>query len=209
MPVVPGFDGTARHEKLRSMADLGDLVAEFIDTVIKEPCDVVGHSFGGWVATWLAARHPDKVCQLVLAAPAGFRPEGVGGLGGDPETLRRRMVAHPENLPAETKEAATLAQNRDMPRHYHSGMPTDRDLVPLLGNIEAETLILLGTKDGIIPAESARLLQEKIPHAHLVYVFDAAHSLDTDQPERYAQLIGDFATRGEAFVVNWRSRAAV
>lgn len=209
VPVLPGFDGTARHDRLRTMSDLADLAAEVIDTEIKEPCDVIGHSFGGWIAAWLAVRHPDKVRQLVLCAAAGFRSEGAGGLVGDPETLRRRMFAHPENLPPEQKPPAVLQQNREMLHHYHGQAATDRDLVPLLKDITVETLVLHGTKDGIVPPESARLLREKIPHAHLIYVYDAAHSVDTDQPERYGQVVGDFLERGEAFIVNWRSRAVV
>src|SRR5438270_1779724 len=34
---------------------------------------VAGHSFGGAVAAWLAASHPDRVARLVLAAPAASR----------------------------------------------------------------------------------------------------------------------------------------
>lgn len=207
VPVLPGFDGTPRHERLRSIPDLADLAADIIETEIKEPCDVIGHSFGGWIAAWLAVRHPTKIRQVVLCAAAGFRPEGVGGLDADPETLRRRMFAHPETVTPEQKTPDVLQQNRGMIGHYHGGAATDHDLVPLLREIEAETLVLHGTKDGIVPKESARLLREKIPHAHLIYVYDAAHSVDTDQPERYTQVVGDFLSRGEAFIVNWRSRA--
>jgi pimeloyl-ACP methyl ester carboxylesterase len=71
-----------------------------------------------------------------------------------------------------------------------------------LGDIEALTLILQGTKDGVIPVASARLLKERIPRAHLVYLYDAAHALEIDQPERFTHLIGDFFRRGEAFIVN-------
>jgi pimeloyl-ACP methyl ester carboxylesterase len=202
IPVMPGFDGTERIAGLHSMEGLADLVAEFIDSVIKRPCDVIGHSFGGWLATWLAVRHPTKVEQLVLAAPAGFRTEGAGGLPTDPEQLRRAMFAHPENLPPETRTPAVLAQNRAMLNHYHGEHATDAALLGRLGEIEALTLILQGTKDGVIPAPSARLLKERIPQAHLVYLYDAAHALEIDQPERFTNLVADFFRRGEAFIVN-------
>jgi pimeloyl-ACP methyl ester carboxylesterase len=208
MPVMPGFDGTRRIDGVRSMADLADLAAEAIDAAIGGPCDVIGHSFGGWVATWLAARHPEKVQQLVLHASAGFRPEGVGGLVGDPETLRRAMFAHPENLPPEQKTAEVIAQNRAMVPQYNGGMAMDRDLVGRLKDIKALTLILHGTKDGVIPTDSPRLLKERIPRAYLVYVYDAAHGIDTDQPDRFVRLVKDFLGRGEAFIVNYGDQAA-
>jgi pimeloyl-ACP methyl ester carboxylesterase len=202
LPVLPGFDGSAPDPKLRTMADLADFAAGIMDSAIKRPCDVIGHSFGGWVASWLAVRHPDKLQLLVLVAPAGFRPDGVGGLVADPARLRQLMFAHPENLPADDKPPQAQAQNRAMVQHYHGDTATDRDLLARLGDIGALTLILHGSKDGIIPIASPRLLKERIPRSHLVYVYDAAHAVDVDQPDRWARLVGDFLARGEAFIVN-------
>ena len=207
IPILPGFDGTPRRENIRTMSDLADLGAEIIDTEIKRPCDVMGHSFGGWAAAWLGARHSDKVSLMVLCAAAGFRPEGVGGLPDDPAALRRGMYAHPEKLPAESDDPSRGAANRAAAKQYNGGTATDRDLVGALDKITALTLILQGTKDGIIPVESARLLKSKIPHAFSVYLYDAAHALDVDQPERFADIVGDFLKRGEAFIVNRTSDA--
>jgi pimeloyl-ACP methyl ester carboxylesterase len=206
-PVMPGFDGTAKNERIRSMADLADLTSEFIDAAKTGPCDVVGHSFGGWLAAWLAVRHPDKIRQMVLVGAAGFRPEGVGGLVGTPDELRPLLFAHPEKLPPEQKPPAVLMQNRQMLDRYGALAATDAGLVARLGEIKALTLILHGLKDGVIPLASPRLLKEKIAGAHLVYVYDAAHVIDIDQPERYAALIGDFLARGDAFIVNSGARA--
>ncbi len=60
IPTLPGFDGTEVHKAVASMPALADLVAEFMATFASGPCDVIGHSFGGWVAMWLAARHPER-----------------------------------------------------------------------------------------------------------------------------------------------------
>jgi pimeloyl-ACP methyl ester carboxylesterase len=207
MPVMPGFDGTPENPRLRAMPDLANLAAEVIDAELGGRCDVVGHSFGGWTAAWLAALHPGKVGQLVLQASAGFRPDGIGGLVSDPVKLRQMMFAHPENLPPEQKTPEVLAKNRSMVHHYHGATAMDRDLVAKLGAIEAKTLILHGTKDGVIPVDSPRLLKERIPQSYLVYVYDAAHAIDVDQPARFVNLVRDFFERGEAFIVNWKTGA--
>jgi len=123
-------------------------------------------------------------------------------LVGDAATLRRLMFAHPENLPAEQKPAEMQAQNRATVHHYHGETATDRDLAARLEDIKALTLILHGTKDGVIPIASPRLLKERIRRSHLVYVYDAAHGIDVDQPPRFTRLVGDFLARGEAFIVN-------
>jgi pimeloyl-ACP methyl ester carboxylesterase len=202
LPVMPGFDGTTRAAGLRSVADLADVAAELIDVLVKEPCDVIGHSLGGWVAAWLAVRHPGKVEQLVLHAPAGFGPAEARVLDGDPARPRPLVFAHPENLPPESRSAESQAENRAVAQSYAGAAATDRDLIARLGEITALTLILHGTRDGVIPVASPRLLKERIPRSHLVYVYDAAHAIDIDQPDRFVRLVGDFLDRGEAFVVN-------
>lgn len=201
-PVTPGFDGSAAHAGVASMEALARLEAEFADTVIGETTDVIGHSFGGWRATWYTVLHPQKVGQLVLECPAGFREEGVGGLSPDPAELRRRLYAHPEKVPPETKPESMVTRNREMLAHYHGGKAKDHVLVDRLNEIEALTLILHGTRDGAIPISSPRLLKSRIPRAFLIYVYDAAHAIEVDQPEYFAGLVQDFLTRGEAFLVN-------
>ena len=201
-PVTPGFDGTPTHDGVASMESLADLEAEFAEVVIGEASDLIGHSFGGWRAAWYTIRHPQRVGQLVLECPAGFREEGVGGLSSDPEELQRRLYAHPEKVPPETKPESMVARNREMLAHYHGGKAMDDALVDRLGEIEALTLILHGTRDGAIPISSPRLLKNRIPRAFLIYVYDAAHAIEVDQPEYFAGLVKDFLTRGEAFLVN-------
>jgi pimeloyl-ACP methyl ester carboxylesterase len=205
MPIFPGFDGTPPWPELRGMEGLADLAAEFAHSVIGAPCDVMGHSLGGWVAGWLAVRHPDRLQQLVLHAPAGFAPEGSAGLPTDPARLRQLAFAHPENLPPEQKPPEVLRANRMMVDRYTGEAAADPGLKARLGEISALTLILYGTKDGLVPIASPRLLKERIPRSHLLYVYDAAHAIETDQPARFVSLVGDFLALGEAFIVN-RSR---
>ncbi len=201
-PVTPGFDGTATHDGVASMEALARLEAEFADTAIGETADVIGHSFGGWRAAWYTVLHPQNVGQLVLECAAGFREEGVGGLSPDPAELHRRLYAHPEKVPPETKPESMVARNRELLAHYHGGKAKDEALVDRLGEIEALTLILHGTKDGAVPISSPRLLKTRIPRAFLIYIYDAAHAIEVDQPEYFVNLVEDFLTRGEAFLVN-------
>ncbi|MDE0058134.1 MAG: alpha/beta hydrolase, partial [Defluviicoccus sp.] len=63
-------------------------------------------------------------------------------------------------------------------------------------------LILHGTRDGVVPASGARLLKSRIPRCFLIYVYDAAHAIEVDQPEYFVGLVTDFFARGEAFLVN-------
>jgi pimeloyl-ACP methyl ester carboxylesterase len=201
MPTVPGFNGTPAHGPVATMADLADLMAKFARTVVGGPCDVVSESFGGWIALWLAARHPDLVAQLVLEAPAGLRTEGTGGLPADPAERFRRLHAVPERAPKETRSADVLAQNQRVRDAYTGGFSLDTALEKALPTIKARTLILFGTRDEVVPIETARRLESGIAHAHLTYIYGAAHVLEFDQPQRVARLVGAFLEHGEGFLV--------
>ena len=201
--MTPGFDGTATHDGVASMEALARLEAEFADTVIGETADVIGHSFGGWRATWYTVLHPQKGGPAGTGMPGrGSGKRGCGGLSPDPEELQRRLYAHPEKVPPETKPESMVTRNREMLAHYHGGKAKDDALVDRLNEIEVLTLILHGTKDGAIPISSPRLLKRLIPRAFLIYVYDAAHAIEVDQPEYFTGLVSDFLTRGEAFLVN-------
>ena len=201
MPTMPGFNATPTHPTVASMIDLADLVARLVRKVIGSPCDVVSESFGGWIALWLAARHPELVEQLVLEAPAGLRTEGTGGLPADPAERLRKLYAVPERAPKETRSAEVLARNQRVRDGYAGGITLDTALEEALGRITARTLILFGTADEVVPVETARRLKAGIAHSHLSFVYGAAHALEFDQPQRAARLIAAFLEHGEGFLV--------
>lgn len=203
-PVVPGFDGTPASDALGSMADVADLWDAFIDAVIGAPkVDLIGYSFGGLLAAWLAARHPARIDQLVLQGPAGFRPEGSVTMPADPAARARMFYKYPERMPAGEAPGDRYARSRAAASRYMKHPDTDHDLVPLLGRIEALTLVLLGTEEKVVPPAAGQFLKSRLRRCQLVYVYDAGHGLEVDQPERTARLIRDFFDRAEGFIVNW------
>ena len=116
--------------------------------------------------------------------------------------MRSRMFDHPERIPPGEKTVEQLAESRKWSNYYHNSVGFDEDLVARLGEIECQTLVMQGTKDGMMPPESGQLLKREISRAKLLYVYDAGHNIEVDQPERFVALIRDFFSRGEAFIVN-------
>jgi pimeloyl-ACP methyl ester carboxylesterase len=205
VPVIPGFDGTSAHGAVTSMQGLAKLIGEFIDKVIGGTSDVMGCSFGGCVALWLAAERPDRVDHLVLECPAVFRPGGARP--ADAEALKKLLFLHPEKLPPESKPPEQEAANRRMPPHYRATDDPDSELLAKTASIDKLTLILHGTADRMIPKESVQLLKSRMPRSYLVYVWDAAHAIEVDQPERMLSLVESFLQRSEGFMVNWGTLA--
>jgi len=205
VPVMPGFDGTSAHGAVKSMQGLAKLMGEFIDKVIGDTSDVMGCSFGGCVALWLAAERPDRVDHLVLECPAVFRSKGPRP--ADAEALKKLLFLHPEKLPPESKPAEQEVANRRMPPHYRAPDDPDSELLAKAASIDKLTLILHGTADRMIPKESVQLLKSRLPRSYLVYVWDAAHAIEVDQPERMLSLVEGFLQRSEGFMVNWGTLA--
>lgn len=202
VPTFPGFDGTPADEKVSSRQALGRLVGDYIEENIGTACDVMGCSFGGAVALWLAFERPQLVDHLVLECPAGLQTIDPA-LRKNPHAFYQALFAHPERIAYEKKSEEIEARNRAMLAQYGAEDGKDPDLVEHLGGVRAITLILHGTEDRIVAAETMRLLKSRLARAFLVYVWDAAHNIEVDQPERMAALVESFLERSEAFVVRY------
>jgi len=164
VPVFPGFEGTVFHAGISTRQSLARMVSEFAERVISRPCDVMGWSFGGAVALWLALERPARVDRLVLECPAGL-------VSIDPKIKR---------------------VNRALLEHYGAEDGKDGALLARVGEIGHTTLIVQGTDDGTIPAPSAELLKGLLRKALLVPVEQAGHDLEMDQPERVLALVREF-----------------
>ncbi|MEI3843318.1 MULTISPECIES: alpha/beta fold hydrolase [Microbacterium] len=66
---LPGFGEAPEPERPLTMAEHAELVAAFLGSESRRDTIVVGHSMGSQIAVELAARHPDLVAAVVLAAP--------------------------------------------------------------------------------------------------------------------------------------------
>ena len=207
-PIAPGFDGTPAHDGVKGIRGLAELYGEFAAKVIKEPCDAMGHSFGGWTALWLALLHANQVDQLVLEAPGGLRFGAKPAPPPDAAEVMRRLYVYPEKAKGFVRPPEVAAANMQMFGRYNQGILVDEDLHARLHEVKARTLIILGQKDVMIPAATGQVLKEKIPASHLTYVYDAAHAIEIDQPDRMLRLVKAFLERGQAYIVNFSDTAA-
>lgn len=204
-PVMPGFDGTAQLPAIKDCKDLGKLGGEFLDAVVKDPhCDVMGHSIGGLVAAWTAVLNPGQIGQLVLVGPAGFRSPDLPAAPppADPKERAKQAYAHPEKMMPDTRSPEVAKKEVDVTMAYMTGRHYDTEIIGRLGELDCLTLVLVGTKEKAVPPQAVWLLRNAIKRCHSIYLYDAAHIVDIDQPERFAAVIGDFLARAEAFIVN-------
>jgi pimeloyl-ACP methyl ester carboxylesterase len=83
-----------------------------------------------------------------------------------------------------------------------SGCARDPELERSLGDIQAATLVLFGTRDDVIPSETGRLYVERIPNCYYALVYDAGHVIEAERPEALSAAVCDFLEHRETFVVS-------
>jgi pimeloyl-ACP methyl ester carboxylesterase len=144
------------------------------------------------------------VQALVLEGPAAVVPEGGIRPAGSPEEMRRRLYAHPERMPAAPPpDPADIAKQRALMDRL--GRPSRDETETAMAGIRVPTLVVFGTRDGVIAPEMGRVYREKMPNCNYVLLFDAGHEAAAERPEAFVSLVTDFLSRREAFVVTQRS----
>jgi esterase len=193
----------------------GDLAA-FVDALGLRTVDVVALSLGGRVAIAYTARHPERVRRLVIvdigpdialegrarvgrmiaATPEHFDSveRAVGyARAGNPrftDAALRHRVGH--GLRAHGTGFA-WKYDREIREQIRSGRWNDTiDLWPLWSAIACPTLIVRGVESDVLSPEIAKRMLETLPHARLVEVENAGHTVPGDQPQLFLQLVREF-----------------
>ena len=144
---LPGHGGSLNHPLAGSARKCAQAVVDELETRAIGPVTLVGHSFGGAVASLVAIMRPDLVNRLVLLAPGGFGPE--------------------INAPLMRRHAAAVSRDdirNCLAAMYASGEPTD-ELVEIIwkmrqtaGQTEALQSLcnrfLDGDSQGVLPLET-------------------------------------------------------
>jgi pimeloyl-ACP methyl ester carboxylesterase len=199
---MPGFGLSPENAKTRSMPELASTMARAAQALGLDTFNLMGTSFGGTTALWLAAQAPERVSALVLEAPAAIRPEGTEPPSGTPEEMARRLYAHPERLPAlPPVDPAVRAKTQALVQRLR-GPGRDADLEAKLRTLPTPTLVLFGTLDSVIPPAMGRIYKDLLPGGHLVFVYDAGHAIGAERPQAFVEVVGDFLERHEAFVIS-------
>jgi pimeloyl-ACP methyl ester carboxylesterase len=199
---MPGFGTSPLNTRTESMPELASTMARAIDKIGLDNFNLMGTSFGGKTALWLALQATQRVLALVLEAPAAIRQEGAEPPAGTPEEIARRLYAHPERLASIPPiDPALRAKTQPLVQRL-LGPHRDADLENRLQDLPTPTLVLFGTLDRVIAPAMGRIYKDLMPNCHLVFVYDAAHAISTDRPEAFTEVVSDFLERHEAFVIS-------
>lgn len=198
-PDHPGFLHSA-DGPFENPGQLARWYVELLDRLGVEELDIIGCSFGGWLAAELALTTTDRLRSLTLIAPAGLAGDGTAPDMFElsrKETVERtfatdsmRQAALAASPSADTQER--LARNKATVAKLARGpYLQDPTLGARLGALRTRTLIVWGAQDGIIPASYADAWRQALPHSTVEIVLRAAHLPHVESPAA-AALIAKF-----------------
>lgn len=206
-PQLPGWPDGQIPSNVTSVRDYAGIMRQFLDAVEVNTVDLVGHSFGGWIALSLAVEHPQRVAKLVLvdamgldvpAAPAAnleamneeaflraaFAQTGEvvirGDFGGVVEDVRQGQ------------EFQKQWKSREIIARLVRGQYADPELTQKVNTLTTETLIVWGREDGVVPWRHGEVLAAAMPHARLAVIADAGHTPMREKRETVQRLVHNF-----------------
>lgn len=152
---------------------------------IEGQCILMGHSFGGRIAIYLASQYPNEVCKLVLTDAAGVENRFT------PKIIAVRIMSFGfkllDKVPVIRNLSGKLRQfvfGRTASSNYKKASPMMREVLKKvvainlksrLKHIKATTLIIWGDKDTITTSHEARTLHKGIKNSKLVWIEGAQH----------------------------------
>jgi pimeloyl-ACP methyl ester carboxylesterase len=204
---MPGFGNSAINARHQTSREMAATLAQAIATLGLDQYVLWGTSFGGRIAVWLALETPQAVEKIVLEAPIAILPEGhQPPRASTPEEFVKRFYAHPERMtPTAPPDPALVQKQMDLVMRLIGRAARDAELERRMPEIETPTLVLIGTRDGVVAPEFGREYMRLLPNCNFMLVYDAAHEIASDRPEAFVETIWDFLKRGDAFVVGQRS----
>jgi pimeloyl-ACP methyl ester carboxylesterase len=201
---------------------LARIVADFAEALDLERVTLVGNDTGGAICQVLATRHPERLGRLALTncdaydnfLPPAFRylqliarlPGGVAAMAQTMrfDLLRRAPIAYgwlsKRPVPREVLDgwtaplAADSAIRRDTAKVLRGiSKRYTLEAAELLRDFDRPVLLAWGREDRFFSPAYAERLAAAIPGARLVWIDDARTFVSEDQPERLAELLGEFA----------------
>ena len=191
---LPGFGSSPAPSVAGGARSYADFLTPALRALGDEPLVLVGHSFGGRVATVLASREPDFVRALVLTGVPLLR----GPFTAKPP-LRFRFVRWLHRRGAVGDARMETARQRYGSTDYRGARGVMRDVLVAtvnesyeeeLASLSAPVTMLWGALDNDAPVATAiragELLRE---HPSLHVLENVGHFVPIDAPEELAQSV--------------------
>jgi pimeloyl-ACP methyl ester carboxylesterase len=206
VPLMPGFGRVPRVDWVRNVRDLASLYARMLRNEGLAPIDVVGFSFGGWLAAEMAEADPSLFRRMVLVAPLGVRPETGEILDAFQLTHKAQLEATVAD-PAGTPEFAELyggisadqmvafedarAESARLAWQQYLHDPSLPHRLEGLGE-KLPVLLIHGEKDAVVPRSAVDVYARSLGKARVESFAGSGHRPEIESREAFTSLIRKF-----------------
>jgi len=206
-PELPGYGESLGEELLEDMLDFALHGWDVVAALGLERPNIVGHSMGGMIAAEMAAVAPHDLAKLVLVSAAGlwipehpipdifaFLPhEYAQVLFHDPAAGQALLTGGLDFTNMQALADFYIANSRRMATAGKILFPIpNRRVAKRLYRVTAETLVVWGKQDRLIPPVYGEKWIQLIPDARLVQLDAAGHMLPYEQPRACATAVANF-----------------
>ncbi|MBW2409935.1 MAG: alpha/beta hydrolase [Deltaproteobacteria bacterium] len=189
--VIGDAGKSVANRLLDKRTDYAKWLKEVFDGLKIERCQLVGHSYGGWLTLNMALAYPERLHKIVLLAPAasfrsfGFITKLMFFLGEFKIHPPAKSVLKAAAAKGTVLEETFIHLMEEVTRYCRSAIMyptvfTDQELK----QIDLPTLLLIGAGEKIYNAQkSIQRAQQWMPGLTAEIIPDAGHLLIMDQPE--------------------------
>ena len=179
---MPGF-GKSPNEEVLTTYNYKDIVELFLQTLSSKKDVIVGHSFGGKVATLLSPK------KLVLLSTAGIKTK-------KPFKVKAKITLFKTLKPLGLGKFYKLFASRDVEGMKQNMYETfknvvDEDFEDIFKSFDSPTLILWGKEDSATPLYSGKKIASLIKNSDF-YEFESDHYFFLKEPKEVSKKIEEF-----------------
>lgn len=214
LPYHPGTHPDAPHaiHNVKSIEHLVLLYEEQIEQLGVHPVALFGQSFGGMMACELAAWWRDLAPKLVVFDPIGLwrddAPVRPLWMIRPPQELPLLLFADPSGpaaqqflaMPDDPEEAVraqvALGWAIACTGKFVWPLP-DKGLAERLPRIQADTLIVWGREDKLVPVVYAEEFGRRIPRSRIVIIENCGHIPEVEATNHVIQVVSEFLGTSE------------
>jgi pimeloyl-ACP methyl ester carboxylesterase len=209
---------TIRDGEVVSIPAIAKDIAGLIDSLGLGRVNVLGISFGGFVAQEFALRFPGRVQRLILASTSFGGSNHVApstpvlsafasteGLNSADRIRKYMTVAFRPEFVRMNEEAVDefcrLREQNNVPREIYMQQlqaALNFDVENELSTITADTLVITGDDDIVVPPENSSNLAACIPGANLETISGSGHMVFVEKADEFNRIVSQFLKRSSS-----------
>ena len=189
---LPGFGNTQHLPSNPGIKEYSDFVLSFIHKLKLKNITLLGHSFGGQIATHLVVTHPKTFKHLILLSPSTIRQKTkklkLKVLIYHQFKFLKKIIPRFLSNPLIKQISSTDYYNSSPQHRSILKKIVNQNLAPSLKKILTPTTIIWGDQDKEIPYQG-KFLAENVPQSQLIVLYGADHNPHLLKPEKLSSAI--------------------